>query len=86
MTELFSRKRVPGRVAEIKRWVGVRLGLADGDLVTLVELQCHEQGCPPVETVITVLPEAGGRFVSRIHKPLVEITETDIAAACPPRG
>jgi len=35
MTELFLRKRVPGRAAEIKSWVGVRLGLGDGELVTL---------------------------------------------------
>jgi hypothetical protein len=76
--QLFSRRRNPGRAADIKTWVAARFGLGEADLVTVAELACHEPGCPPVETVIAVHGADGGRRDWRIHKPLAEIAEADV--------
>lgn len=81
MMELFTRKRVPGRAAEIKQWVAARLSLGDDDMVAVAQLSCHEPGCPPVETVLTLRPARGTPRMVRIHKPLAEITEDDVVAA-----
>jgi len=56
------------------------LQLADGIVVMINELQCTEPGCPPIETVIAVLEE-GARRQFKIHKPLVDVTDTDLDAA-----
>ena len=48
------RSAAPGRGAEVKEWVSKHLDLGEDDLVSVAELACHEPGCPPVETVVTV--------------------------------
>ena len=78
MRDLFTRRAVPGRSGRVKGWVIERLGLTEADLVTLAELACHEPGCPPVETVVTVHGADGGRRDWRIHKPLADIEEADV--------
>ena len=54
MKNLFARRGMPGRASQIKAWVFQHLALTEADLVTVAELACHERGCPPVETVVTV--------------------------------
>ena len=78
MRDLFARRAPPGRAGRVKGWVTERLGLTEADLVTVLELACHEPGCPPVETVVTVHRADGARRDWRVHKPLAEIEETDI--------
>ena len=81
MMDLFTRRAPPGRAGMVKGWVTERLGLMDADLVTVAELACHEPGCPPVETVVSVHKADGGRRDWRIHKPLADIVEADVERA-----
>lgn len=84
MSGMFSRRRMPGRAAEIRQWVAAWLGLGEHDLVSVAELTCHEAGCPPVETVVTIRPKGGVVRLVRIHKPLAVVTETDVSEALSP--
>ena len=81
MTNLFTRRAAPGRASMVKGWVTGRLGLTEADLVTVAELACHEPGCPPVETVVTVHGADGARRDWRVHKALAQIEEADIQKA-----
>ena len=81
MKNLFTRRAAPGRASMLKGWVTGRLGLTEADLVSIAELACHEPGCPPVETVVTVHRADGARHDWRVHKPLAEINEADIQKA-----
>ena len=79
MKDLFARRATPpGRAREVKAWVSEHLGLAEADLVTVAELACHEPGCPPVETVVTVHASGGERRSWHLHKSLAEIDEKDV--------
>ena len=78
MKNLFARRATPGRAGEVKAWVTERLRLTEADLVTVAELACHEPGCPPVETVVTVHASGGERRSWHLHKPLADVVEQDI--------
>ena len=78
MKNLFTRRTAPGRASEVKAWVSEHLALGETDLVTVAELACHEPGCPPVETVVTVHGSDSDRRTWHIHKPLSEVEVTDI--------
>ncbi len=82
MTNLFTRRAAaPGRAGEVKAWVTEHLGLAEADLVTVAELACHEPGCPPIETVVTVHRSSGERLSWHVHKPVADVQKIDIATA-----
>ena len=82
MKNMFApRGRSSGRAAEIKVWVSEHLGLGENDLVSVAELTCHEPGCPPVETVVTVHRDDGDRGSWKVHKPMSEVCEPDIIDA-----
>ena len=83
MKNLFARRAAPGRAGMVKTWVTECLGLTEADLVTVAELACHEPGCPPVETVVTVHAADGARRNWRVHKALAEIDQADILKALP---
>jgi hypothetical protein len=57
------------------------LALDDQDTVLITELRCIEPRCPPLETVLAVLPT--GREPRRwtVHLPLAEITPDVLADA-----
>jgi len=80
MKNLFARRKAPGRAAVVKGWVTERFGLSDADLISVAELACHEPGCPPIETVVTVHGADGHRRAWRLHKPVAEITAADVEA------
>ncbi|QPH53314.1 hypothetical protein [Pontivivens ytuae] len=81
MKNLFARRAAPGRAAEVKAWVIQHLALTDDDLVTVAELACHEPGCPPVETVVTVHGSDGSRRTWCVHRALADIDEGDVTTA-----
>ena len=81
MKGMFARKSAPGRAGTVKKWVVELLELTEDDLVTIAELACHEPGCPPVETVVTVHGADGKRRTWRVHKALGEIEHTDVRDA-----
>ncbi len=66
-----------GRVREWTRATGVA---GPDDVISVNELACPEEGCPPRETVIIVM--AGGQPLKAvIHKAMKDVTEADVAAA-----
>jgi hypothetical protein len=82
MRGLFDRKRPDAAaVRRVKTQVTERLGLPGTATLTVAELACHEPGCPPIETVVTVQDADGQRRTWRLHKPVAEITAADVEAA-----
>ena len=76
--DLFKRRKSSGRAGSVKAWVIEGLGLDEDDVVTVAELACHEPDCPPIETLISVHKVDGSRRDWRMHKPISEITQSDI--------
>jgi hypothetical protein len=72
----------PARVAEIKDQVFRSLGLDADASVLVTELQCREEGCPPLETVFAVFPAAGPQIQIKLHRALAEITDQEVSRAC----
>jgi hypothetical protein len=63
---------------KIKQWVKTYFGLPEEGCVVLVsELQCPDEGCPDVETVISILMKPEVR-VFKIGKPLMYVGIYDI--------
>ena len=81
MKNLFARRGTPGRASQVKAWVSQHLALTEADLVTVAELACHEPGCPPIETVVTVHEPEGQQRSWHIHRPLAEIDQAAIFTA-----
>ena len=53
--------------------------LTEDETILVTELQCHEEGCPAIETVIVVLREGTGKEQYKFHKKMYEINFDDIA-------
>ncbi|MCB0970162.1 MAG: hypothetical protein KDA97_01400, partial [Acidimicrobiales bacterium] len=53
---LFGAGPRPDRVdaRRVRDLVRAAFGLGDDAVVTVTELRCHDDGCPPVETVIAI--------------------------------
>ena len=68
----------PLQTARVKHWVKESFALADDIVVMVTELQCTEEGCPPLETVIAILASPSQPRQFKLHKPLAEILATDI--------
>lgn len=80
MLGLFKRKPPtdPEVTARLKIWVGTLMGLSDQDTIMLAELACRDDGCPDVETVITVIRADRRRFELRFPGEMAEVTEADV--------
>ncbi|MEU6663999.1 hypothetical protein [Streptomyces sp. NPDC046821] len=57
------------------------LDLDDECAVVVRQLACTEPGCPPVETVVAVLPMDGDARRWTLHRPADQISEGDLRAA-----
>lgn len=80
----FSRKPKPGyphAIAALKAETRRLLGLGDDVTVSVAELACREAGCPDIETVIGILVAGTPPHIAKVHKPIVEVTPADLAAA-----
>lgn len=80
----FSRKRPDGfsaRVSEVKSWTKALLSLAEDAVVSVNELACSQPDCPPKQVVVLVLCDSAPAWKFEVHKPLLDITEDDIAEA-----
>jgi len=68
------------RISQIKGWFRDAFSVSPNAHILVVELQCREEGCPPIETVITVLddPCCAGKY--KVHKTLKEVEWKDIGA------
>jgi hypothetical protein len=81
---LFS-KRDEGQRAEavrrVKAWVSSYARAQEGDVVMVTELQCTEEGCPPIETVLALLRRGEEPRKWKVHKAIALVTEEDVCAA-----
>lgn len=66
---------------QLKDTVRQLLDLDDDSAVVVRQLTCTEPGCPPVETVVAVLPMDGDARRWTLHRPADQITEDDLRAA-----
>ncbi|WP_245790713.1 hypothetical protein [Streptomyces monashensis] len=57
------------------------LGLDEDTAVVIRQLACTEPGCPPLETVVAVLPMEGEARRWTLHRPADQITEDDLRVA-----
>ena len=79
---LFGRRpaKDPAAVDRLKGWARELLGLGEDVAVTVMQLECAEDDCPDVETVVGVL-EPGSQRKFKVFKPLAEVTRDDLRAA-----
>jgi len=81
MRGLFDRKRPDAAaVRRVKALITEHLGLPGAATCMVAEVACHEPGCPPIETVVTVHGADGQRRTWRLYTPIAEITAADVAA------
>lgn len=71
----------PVALGRVKAWVRATLRLPEDALVSVSELACHAEGCPPRETVILVMRGTERPTALRIHKAMPDVGEPDVRAA-----
>lgn len=70
------------RVRRIKETLREALSLSEDDAVTVTELACLEEGCPPIETVIGLLRPGVPQLQHKFHKPTASIDAQDLSEVC----
>ncbi len=68
----------PPQFPGLKQSVRRLLGIDEDTAVVIRQLACTEPGCPPLETVIAVLPIDGPGRRWTLHCPAERITEDDL--------
>ena len=76
----LPKERDPQQLGQIKSWVSQAFDLSEDVSVMITQLQCTEEGCPPIETVIAIMDTPGKPRQYKIHKPLAEVKQTDIVS------
>ena len=76
---MFNKKKPNAEaVIKLKNLFIKKFKLTENTMLNVAELNCHEPGCPPIETVITARTNNKLTEIWRIHKPIEEILESDI--------
>ena len=70
------------RARRIKRALREALRLSDDVTITVTELACLEEGCPPVETAIGVLRTDAPQLQCKLHKPMEAVDADDLVQVC----
>ncbi len=73
----FSNKN-KDKIILIKTWVEKLAMLKEDDVVSVSEINCLEDNCPKVETVITIFFESGNKKVYKIQKSIESIILDDV--------
>ena len=81
---LGKNRRKPDLAAirRIKQVLHDALNLTDKATVTLTELACFEEDCPPIETVFGLLRADAPQLQHKIHKPTSDISADDLMKVC----
>jgi len=77
---LFKQSRPaidPAQIQQLKTWTQDLLNLSPEVPISISQLQCHEVGCPPVETVVAVMTQPVQTF--KIHVAAQDIDRTRLA-------
>ena len=69
-------------IRRIKRILRETLDLSDDATITLTELACLEEDCPPVETVFGLLQPDAPQLQHKIHKPVDAVDSDDLIQVC----
>ena len=82
---LFTRK--PPRpnvekIRQIKQILREALDVRDTAIITVNEITCLEEGCPPIETVVAVLQSNSPTLQNKIHKPINDVQADDLKEVC----
>ena len=76
---MFNKKKPNVEaIRNLKNLFTKKFKLTESTILNVAELNCHEPGCPPTETVITARTKDKLTNIWRIHKPIEEILESDI--------
>ncbi|MEM7251491.1 MAG: nitrate reductase [Pseudomonadota bacterium] len=70
------------RVRQLKEALRLALNLSDDAAVTVTELTCLEEGCPPIETVVALLRPDRPPLQHKLHKSSVDVDADDLTAVC----
>lgn len=70
-------KRDPAMLRQIKQWAFEHLPVTRSATVSVMELECHEPGCPPLETVVAVMELGKETRHWKFHKAVPDISVAD---------
>lgn len=79
--DLFGTRKMSNEAGKVKDWARRILDLDDEAIVMISELQCREENCPPIETVIAVMDAGREKRMFKIHKAIDELTEKEVEEA-----
>ena len=65
-------------VQKIKGTLEKALSLPNSATISITELACVEEGCPPVETVVALLQAGSNPLQHKFHKPAGEFKAADL--------
>ena len=66
------------KVRKIKEALSDNLPIQNESTITVTEISCLEEGCPPVETVVALLKAGSDPLQHKIHKPAAELKAADL--------
>ena len=77
-----GRKPNLDKIRHLKQVLRDALDLPEDATITLTELACMEEGCPPVETVFGLLRSDGLQLQHKVHKTTEEVDADDLLEIC----
>jgi len=79
---LFKQQRPttsPAAIQQIKAWAYEALELPTDVPISISQLQCHEPGCPQIETVIAVMTQPTQTY--KIHAAAGDLSQAQVRQA-----
>ena len=70
------------RIRLIKEALHKALSLSDETTLSITELRCLEEGCAPIETVVTLLKPNAPTLQHKIHKSTEDLEIKDLMLIC----
>ncbi|MAW28642.1 MAG: hypothetical protein CMP98_07575 [Gammaproteobacteria bacterium] len=77
-----GRKPNLDKIRHIKQVLRDALDLPEDATITLTELACMEEDCPPVETVFGLLRSDAPQLQHKVHKTTEEVDADDLLEIC----
>ena len=71
-------RRDAALIRQIKDWAYECLPISAAATVTVMELECREPGCPPLETVVAAMEQEKQTRQWKFHKAMPDITLADV--------
>ena len=79
-----EKKKKPNlaRLQKIKKLLSEILDLPATSTITVNQLSCYEEGCPPIETVVALLRPRLPTLQHKVHKPIDQLQVNDLVKMC----